>query len=107
MKTQFCTVQDEGRIRIVTLNRPERMNALTPPVQAQMHKYFDEASSKDTPTWYTVDIGYVETFPSIVSLETLKSTRGLEDMMVTKKGSRLSITPVTPAQWQAIVTLLA
>lgn len=69
------------------------------------HKYFDESSSKDAPTWYTVDVGYVETFPSIVSLETLKSTKGLENMVVTKKGSRLSIQPVTKAEFEIVSRL--
>ena len=59
------------------------------------HAYFDASSRKDSPTWYSVDIGFVEAFPSIVPLETLKSTRGLEQMMVIRKGSRLSIQPVT------------
>jgi predicted RNA-binding protein with PUA-like domain len=69
------------------------------------HKDFDESSSKDAPTWYTVDVGYVETFPSIVSLETLKSTKGLENMVVTKKGSRLSIQPVTKAEFEIVSRL--
>ena len=62
----------------------------------------DPGSSKDKATWYTVDISYVDTFPSIVSLETLKSTNGLEDMVVTKKGSRLSIQPVTKAEYDIV-----
>jgi len=69
------------------------------------HAYFDEASRKDAPTWYTVDVGYVDTFPAIVPLETLKSTKGLEDMMVTKKGSRLSIQPVTKAEFDIVCRL--
>ena len=69
------------------------------------HTYFDEASSKDSPTWYSVDLGYVETFPAIVPLETLKSTKGLEEMMVTKKGSRLSIQPVTKAEYDIVSRL--
>src|SRR6185369_16754484 len=69
------------------------------------HKYFDESSKKDAPTWFTVDVGYVETFPSIVSLDTLKSTRGLENMVVTKKGSRLSIQPVTRAEYDIVCRL--
>jgi len=69
------------------------------------HDYYDEASRKDAPTWYTVDLGYVETFPHIVSLETLKDTPGLEDMMVTKKGSRLSVQPVTKAEFDIVCRL--
>ena len=52
-----------------------------------------------------VDIGFVERFPGIVPLDTLKSTKGLDAMMVTKKGSRLSVQPVTRAEY-AIVTRL-
>lgn len=69
------------------------------------HDYFDPDSRKDAPTWYTVDIGYVETFPAIVPLETLKSTRGLENMMVTRKGSRLSVQPVTKAEFDIVCRL--
>jgi len=69
------------------------------------HKYFDESSTKASPLWYMVDIGFVERFPSVVSLETLKSTRGLEQMMVTRKGSRLSIQPVAKAEYDIVVRL--
>jgi predicted RNA-binding protein with PUA-like domain len=69
------------------------------------HKYFDPSSSKASPTWYMVDIGFVERFPEVVPLETLKSTPGLEEMVVTKKGSRLSIQPVTRAEYDIVVRL--
>jgi predicted RNA-binding protein with PUA-like domain len=69
------------------------------------HAYYDEASSKDNPTWYTVDVGYVETFPAIVPLDVLKRTKGLEQMLVTKKGSRLSVQPVTRAEYDIVVRL--
>ncbi len=69
------------------------------------HKYFDPGSSKDHPTWYLVDIAFVERFPAIVPLETLKSTKGLEKMVVTQKGSRLSVQPVTKAEYDIVVRL--
>jgi predicted RNA-binding protein with PUA-like domain len=69
------------------------------------HRYFDEGSSPDKPVWFMVDIGFVERFAEIVSLETLKSARGLENMMVTKKGSRLSVQPVTRDEWNVVVRL--
>jgi predicted RNA-binding protein with PUA-like domain len=69
------------------------------------HRYFDEKSRKEDPTWFSVDIAFVKKFPSIVSLETLKSTAGLGDMMVTRKGSRLSIQPVTPDEYEIVVAL--
>jgi len=69
------------------------------------HTYFDEASTKDKPLWYMVDIKFVEAFPGVVSLEVLKSTKGLEDMMVTKKGSRLSVQPVSKAEFDIVTKL--
>jgi predicted RNA-binding protein with PUA-like domain len=69
------------------------------------HKYFDAASSPDKPVWYMVDVAFVERFPDVVPLETLKHTRGLEQMMVTQKGSRLSIQPVTEAEYDIVVRL--
>jgi len=69
------------------------------------HIYFDPASRKDAPTWYTVDLGFVERFADIVPLETLKSTKGLEQMVVTRKGSRLSVQPVTKAEFDIVCRL--
>ncbi|MEO8481004.1 MAG: EVE domain-containing protein [Acidobacteriota bacterium] len=67
--------------------------------------YFDPDSRKDAPTWFAVDIGFVETFAGVVSLETLKATKGLEQMMVTKRGSRLSVQPVTRSEYDIVVRL--
>ena len=57
------------------------------------------------PIWFMVDIAFVERFPAIVSLDTLKSTKGLERMMVTQKGSRLSVQPVTKAEYEIVVRI--
>jgi len=59
----------------------------------------------EDPNWSMVDIRFVAKFPSIVPLETLKSTHGLESMVVTKKGSRLSIQPVTKGEYDIVVKL--
>lgn len=69
------------------------------------HKYFDSDSDPAKPTWYSVEIEFVEKFPQVISLAALKETRGLEDMMVTKKGSRLSIQPVTKDEFEIVVKL--
>jgi predicted RNA-binding protein with PUA-like domain len=69
------------------------------------HRYFDDASSKDDPTWYTVDVSFVERFPEVVPLETLKKTPGLEQMLVIKKGSRLSIQPVAKSEYDIVARL--
>ena len=69
------------------------------------HDYFDAGSTPDAPTWFMVDIGFVARFPTTVSLETLKQTPGLEEMMVTRKGSRLSVQPVTRAEYGIVARL--
>ena len=55
--------------------------------------------------WSQVDIRFVEKFPEIVPLETLKKTKGLENMMVTRKGARLSIQPVSKKEFDVVVKL--
>jgi predicted RNA-binding protein with PUA-like domain len=56
-------------------------------------------------TWSMVDIKFVEKFKGIVPLDVLKSTKGLEKMVVTQKGSRLSVQPVTKAEFAIVVKL--
>ena len=69
------------------------------------HRYFDPSSTKDAPTWYMVDVGFIERFADTVPLATLKSTPGLEEMMVTRKGSRLSIQPATKREFEIVARL--
>jgi predicted RNA-binding protein with PUA-like domain len=69
------------------------------------HAYYDPKATKEDPIWYMVDIRHVETFPAIVPLETLKKTPGLEQMVVTQKGSRLSIQPVRKTEYDIVVKL--
>ena len=66
------------------------------------HKYFDPKSKPESPTWITIDVGFVEKFPELVSLATLKSMSGLEKMVVTQKGSRLSVQPVTKDEFEIV-----
>ena len=69
------------------------------------HKYFDERSTKSSPVWFMVDIRFVERFNSVVSLATLKTTPNLDSMMVTRKGSRLSVQPVSGKEFDTVVRL--
>lgn len=69
------------------------------------HKYHDPDVKEDKPAWYMVDIEFVERFPDTLPLETLKHTKGLEDMMVIRKGSRLSVQPVSKSEYDIVVRL--
>ena len=64
-------------------------------------KYYDPKASEEDPRWFMVDVEFVEKFDEIVSLDTLKSTPGLENMLVTKK-SRLSVQPVTEREFEIV-----
>jgi predicted RNA-binding protein with PUA-like domain len=69
------------------------------------HQYQDPKATAENPIWVMVDIRHVATFRETIPLETLKQTPGLEEMMVTKKGSRLSIQPVTKDEYTIVTKL--
>ena len=55
--------------------------------------------------WSMVEIRFEEKFPSVVPLETLKKTRGLEKMLVTRRGMRLSVQAVERNEFDIVVKL--
>ena len=57
------------------------------------------------PMWTQVDVGFVKNFGGTVSLETLKHTKGLEQMGVIRRGNRLSIQPVTKDEFEIVKKL--
>ena len=67
--------------------------------------YYDPTSKRDDPRWSMVDVGFVEAFPAVVPLATLKEDPQLEGAEVTRKGSRLSVTPLSVAHFDRIVAL--
>src|SRR5262245_61951612 len=66
-------------------------------------KHFDPKSDPANPTWMMVDVGYVGTFKEPITLATLKQTPRLEKMLVIQRGSRLSVQPVTPEEWDTVM----
>ncbi len=69
------------------------------------HKYFDADSPPDAPRWYAVDLRYASTFATPVTRDALRQVPTLEDMMLLRRGSRLSVQPVTASQWRTICAL--
>ena len=67
--------------------------------------YYDPKSTRDAPRWMNVDVRLVRKTP-LVGVQTLRETKGLQDMVTLRRGNRLSITPVTPAEWKAVSALL-
>ena len=67
-------------------------------------KYFDPKATQETPRWMLVDVKVArKTRP--VSLAEMREQKALANMIVLQKGNRLSITPVTAAEFKAILKL--
>lgn len=69
------------------------------------HKYFDPKATEDAPRWYMVDIKAKHRFKRQPTLQELKAMPELEGMMLVKKGSRLSVQPVSKEHWQLLTKL--
>jgi len=69
--------------------------------------HFDPQSDPSKPRWFMVDVKYVRHTRRIISLAELKQHDALENMPLVQKGNRLSISPVTDAQWEYILRLEA
>jgi predicted RNA-binding protein with PUA-like domain len=67
--------------------------------------YLDTKSTPEQPRWYMVDVRYQRKLRRCISLKELKQHPQLAAMPLLKPGNRLSITPVTPAQWRFILGL--
>lgn len=67
--------------------------------------YFDPKSARESPRWLHVDVRFVRK-TRLLSLAELRADPALADMELLRRGSRLSITPVTPAQWRHILQRL-
>jgi len=65
--------------------------------------YYDPDAKADDPRWFMVDIKFKEKFVRPLSLEVLRTIPALTDMVLLRRGSRLSVQPVTAAEWKAIV----
>lgn len=66
--------------------------------------HFDPKASPENPIWQMVDIKLAEIFPRELPLDELRALKGLEKMELLRRGSRLSVQPVTPAEFQLILS---
>lgn len=68
--------------------------------------YHDPKATQETPRWISVDVRAVAQ-GRYLPLSEMRTVAALEDMVLLKKGSRLSVSPVTQAEWDAVVALIA
>ncbi len=67
--------------------------------------YYDPKSDPTKPRWYMVDVRFVRRLRRTITLEELKHHPPLAEMALVRRGNRLSVMPVTAAEWQAILDL--
>jgi predicted RNA-binding protein with PUA-like domain len=68
-------------------------------------KYYDPKSTPEKPRWFMVDVEFVSIFPEVISLAQIRQTPALEGMRLLQKGNRLSIMPVSVAEFRTICKL--
>jgi predicted RNA-binding protein with PUA-like domain len=89
-----------GVVKIVKEGYPD------PSALDREHRYHDPDSDPAEPRWFAVDVELVRRFETPITLATLKANAGrLDDMLVLRRGNRLSITPVTADQWRRVLAL--
>jgi len=68
------------------------------------HYYYPKAT-QESPVWMLVDVSFVEIFSTPVSIDEMRKTKTLKDMIMLKKGSRLSVTPLTKKEFNCLERL--
>ncbi|MBK6591353.1 MAG: EVE domain-containing protein [Burkholderiales bacterium] len=80
--------------------------AYTDPTQFDPQSpYYDPASKQNAPRWLLVDVQVLRKTRNL-TLPELRAEAQLQDLIVLRKGNRLSITPVEPLHWEAILSRL-
>ncbi len=90
---------------IVGLMRIVKTDIVDPTQFDVKSKYYDDKSTPASPRWQTVEVEFVETFPTILSLETLKEKFSDEELLVVKRGNRLSVMPVAEKVAEKIIAI--
>ena len=76
-----------------------------PPGVAGVCRISKEAYLEAKPSWVMVDVEFVQKFKCFVGLDELKTNKKLAGMLVTKRGTRLSVQPVEKAHFEEIVRI--
>lgn len=82
-----------------------KISRLAQPDPSQFDKkseYYDAKATVKAPRWFGVTVEFVQKFNKIISLDELRNHKSLQSMLVIKKGQRLSIQPVTKAEFDVI-----
>jgi len=89
----------------VGIGRVVRPNQPDPTALDPKSDYHDPKASKDHPIWFCAEVEFRARFKRPVALDEIRATKGLENMLLLKKGRRLSIQPVTEKEFALIEKL--
>ena len=67
--------------------------------------YYDPKSPRAEPRWSCVEVAYHQSFKRLVTLPDLRACPALSELLILRPGNRLSVTPVTAAEFKAICRL--
>jgi predicted RNA-binding protein with PUA-like domain len=67
--------------------------------------YFDAKASAEKNPWSALDVEFIEAFPRVLPLASLREQQALAELALVQRGSRLSVMPVSAEQWQAILAM--
>ena len=68
-------------------------------------RYYDPKSNPGDPRWLMVDVQFKRKMKRAITLQELKAEAALADMLVVRRGNRLSVTPVNEAHWEHILCM--
>jgi predicted RNA-binding protein with PUA-like domain len=68
-------------------------------------EHYDARSTPQKPLWFMVDVKLERELKRLISLEAIKAQPALRDMRLVQRGNRLSVMPVTAAEWKVILKL--
>lgn len=69
-------------------------------------EYYDPKATPEKPIWFLVEVEFVQAFPEVIPLERLKREKALAKMPLVQKGTRLSVMPVSEAEWKCVLGLV-
>lgn len=90
---------------IVGVMRVVRTGYADPTQFDPQSEYFDPKADPAAPRWLVVDVEFVRRFERVVPLAEIKSHPVLAKMQVAMRGQRLSVMPVEPDEWEAVLAL--
>ncbi len=68
-------------------------------------KYYDPKSTEEDPRWCLVDVAFVRKMKRTITLAEIRETPGLDGLILTRKGNRLSIMPIEQKHWAKLLSL--